>query len=250
MKKGLVSIIIPYYKKKKFFKKTFTSAINQSYKNIEIIIIYDDNSKSELKFIKKIVQNKKNTKVLINSRNIGAGLSRNRGIKKSKGEYLAFLDADDLWKKNKLQKQIRFMNSNKIDASYTGYQIMDEKNNIFGSRISKKKISYNNLIYSCDIGLSTVVIRKKKLINLNCYFPSLKTKEDYLLWLKLSKKGIIFYGISNSLSYWKKTTNSLSSNVLQKMSDGFKVYFIFLNFGFFKSLFHLFILSINYLRKN
>ena len=250
MKKGLVSIIIPYYKKKKFFKKTFTSAINQSYKNIEIIIIYDDNSKSELKFIKKIVQNKKNTKVLINSRNIGAGLSRNRGIKKSKGEYLAFLDADDLWKKNKLQKQIRFMNSNKIDASYTGYQIMDEKNNIFGSRISKKKISYNNLIYSCDIGLSTVVIRKKKLINLNCYFPSLKTKEDYLLWLKLSKKGIIFYGISNSLSYWKKTTNSLSSNVLQKMSDGFKVYFIYLNFGFFKSLFHLFILSINYLRKN
>ena len=250
MKKGLVSIIIPYYKKKNFFKKTFTSAVNQSYKNIEIIIIYDDNSKSELKFIKKIVQNKKNTKVLVNSKNIGAGLSRNRGIKKSKGEYLAFLDADDLWKKNKLQKQIRFMNTNKIDASFTGYQIMDEKNNIFGSRISKKKISYNNLIYSCDIGLSTVVIRKQKLINLNCYFPSLKTKEDYLLWLKLSKKGLIFYGISNTLSYWKKTTNSLSSNVLQKMSDGFKVYFIYLNFGFFKSLFHLFILSINYLRKN
>ena len=250
MKKGLVSIIIPYYKKKKFFKKTFISAVNQSYKNIEIIIIYDDNSKSELKFIKKIVQNKKNTKVLVNSKNIGAGLSRNRGIKKSKGEYLAFLDADDLWKKNKLQKQIRFMNLNKIDASFTGYQIMDEKNNIFGSRISKKKISYNNLIYSCDIGLSTVVIRKQKLINLNCYFPSLKTKEDYLLWLKLSKKGLIFYGISNTLSYWKKTTNSLSSNVLQKMSDGFKVYFIYLNFSFFKSLFHLFILSINYLRKN
>ena len=250
MKKGLVSIIIPYYKKKNFFKKTFTSAVNQSYKNIEIIIIYDDTSKSELKFIKKIVQNKKNTKVLVNSRNIGAGLSRNRGIKKSKGEYLAFLDADDLWKKNKLQKQIRFMNTNKIDASFTGYQIMDEKNNIFGSRISKKKISYNNLIYSCDIGLSTVVIRKQKLINLNCYFPSLKTKEDYLLWLKLSKKGLIFYGISNTLSYWKKTTNSLSSNVLQKMSDGFKVYFIYLNFSFFKSLFHLFILSINYLRKN
>ena len=170
MKKGLVSIIIPYYKKKKFFKKTFISAVNQSYKNIEIIIIYDDNSKSELKFIKKIVQNKKNTKVLVNSKNIGAGLSRNRGIKKSKGEYLAFLDADDLWKKNKLQKQIRFMNTNKIDASFTGYQIMDEKNNIFGSRISKKKISYNNLIYSCDIGLSTVVIRKQKLINLNFYF--------------------------------------------------------------------------------
>ena len=250
MKKGLVSIIIPYYKKKKFFKKTFISAVNQSYKNIEIIIIYDDNSKSELKFIKKIVQNKKNTKVLVNSKNIGAGLSRNRGIKISKGEYLAFLDADDLWKKNKLQKQIRFMNTNKIDASFTGYQIMDEKNNIFGSRISKKKISYNNLIYSCDIGLSTVVIRKQKLINLNCYFPSLKTKEDYLLWLKLSKKGLIFYGISNTLSYWKKTTNSLSSNVLQKMSDGFKVYFIYLNFSFFKSLFHLFILSINYLRKN
>ena len=114
----------------------------------------------------------------------------------------------------------------------------------------KKKINYKNLIYSCDIGLSTVIIRKKKLIELNCFFPSLKTKEDYVLWLKLSKKGVSFYGMNNYLSYWKKTDNSLSSNLSQKLVDGFRVYYIYLKFGFFKSLFHLLILSLNFLRKN
>ena len=250
MRKGLVSIIIPYYKKKFFFNKTILSAVNQSYKNIEIIIIYDDTSKEELKYVKKITHKKKNIKILINSKNIGAGLSRNKGIKKSKGEFLAFLDADDIWKRNKLKEQIKFMNSNKIDASYTGYKILDEENNNTGVRVSKKKISYKDLIYSCDIGLSTVIIRKKKLIELNCFFPSLKTKEDYVLWLKLSKKGLIFNGINNCLSYWKKTDNSLSSNLFQKLADGFKVYYIYLKFGFFKSLIHLIILSINFLKKN
>ena len=83
MKKGLVSIIIPYYKKN-FLKKTFISAVNQSYKNIEIIIIYDDNSKSELKFIKKIVQNKKNTKVLVNSKILEQGFQEIEVLKKAK----------------------------------------------------------------------------------------------------------------------------------------------------------------------
>ena len=92
---------------------------------------------------------------------------------------------------------------------------------ILGSEFQKKKISYKDLIYSCDIGLSTVIIRKKKLIELNCFFPSLKTKEDYVLWLKLSKKGLIFNGINNCLSYWKKTDNSLSSNLLDKIPPTF-----------------------------
>ena len=236
MNKGLVSIIIPYYRKKKYFKKTFYSAINQSYKNIEIIIIYDDSSKKELEYIKQITAPRKNVKILVNKKNIGAGFSRNKGIKKSKGEFIAFLDADDIWKKHKLKKQIRFMNVKKIDASFTAYEILE-------------KIDYKNLTFSCDIGLSTVVIRKKKLIESNCSFPPLKTKEDYVLWLKLSKKGVNFYGIQEFLSFWKKSSNSLSSNLAQKLIDGFRVYFVYLKLGLLKSLFYLFMLSINFLLK-
>ena len=89
---------------------------------------------------------------------------------------------------------------------------------------------------------------KKELLNQKS-FPKLKTKEDYVLWLKLSKKGVNFYGIQEFLSFWKKSSNSLSSNLAQKLIDGFRVYFVYLKLGLLKSLFYLFMLSINFLLK-
>ena len=112
MKKKLVSIIIPYFKKKKYFLKTISSIKSQTYKKFEIIVIYDDIDKSDLNFIQKLSVTKK-FKLIINKKNLGAGLSRNIGIKKSKGFYLAFLDSDDLWTRNKLEYQINFMEKKK-----------------------------------------------------------------------------------------------------------------------------------------
>ncbi len=106
---SLVSIIIPYFKKKNHIKLTIKSILNQRYKNIEIIIIYDNSNKNELKFIEKIKKLDKRIQIIVNNKNIGAGASRNKAIKKSKGKYIAFLDADDLWRPKKLQKQISYM---------------------------------------------------------------------------------------------------------------------------------------------
>ena len=92
---SLVSVIIPYYRKKQYISRTLKSVINQSYKKLEIIIIYDDDNKEELKFIKQITLKDKRIKILVNQKNLGVGPSRNKGIKKSRGEYIAFLDADD-----------------------------------------------------------------------------------------------------------------------------------------------------------
>ena len=100
---------------------------------------------------------------------------------------------------------------------------------------------------SCDIGLSSVVITKKILANLR--FPKIKTKEDYILWLTLSKKET-FYGINENLLKWRKLNKSLSSNFFQKILDGFKVYYNYMNFSFIKSMVFLCILSFNYLKKN
>ena len=114
-KKNFVSIVIPYHKKKSFFKETLQSINKQSYKNFEVIIIYDDIDKSELMYVKKILKNYKfKKKLLINNKTIGAGLSRNKGIKNSKGDFIAFCDADDLWNKNKLKVQIEYMKKKKI----------------------------------------------------------------------------------------------------------------------------------------
>ena len=106
---SLVSIIMPYYKKINFIEKTYYSIINQTYENYELLIIYDDLDLSEYENLIKLTKNNKKVRIFKNKKNIGAGLSRNLGIKNSKGEYISFIDADDIWNKDKLSAQIKFM---------------------------------------------------------------------------------------------------------------------------------------------
>jgi len=245
----LVTIIIPYFKKKNFIHKTIDSVINQSYKNIEIIIIYDDENKTDLILLKKLSRIHPKIKIVINRKNIGAGLSRNRGMKLAKGKYLAFIDSDDIWKKNKLKNQLRYMKKKNYLVSHTSYDIINKHNKIINKRIARNFYKIDDLIKSCDIGLSTVVL-DKKILNKDIFFPNLKTKEDFVFWLKILKNQYKIGSVKMSLSIWRKLDNSLSSNILQKFIDGFKVYFIYMNFNFFKSIYYLFLLSINYLKKN
>lgn len=248
MRKIKVSVIIPYFNKEKFFEKTIESVINQSHTNLEIIIIFDDHKKN-LKFVKKIVSLDKRIRLIINTKNLGAGLSRNIGIGCSKGEYLAFIDADDLWKKNKIEYQLKYMLKKNIFYSHTSYEIIRENNRKTNKIIiAKKTLSYKDLIKSCDIGLSTVMIKKSIMIK-NYKFAKLKTKEDYVLWLKILKDKKYFDGINKNLTYWRKTNNSLSSSNFQKIIDGYRVYKNYLNFTFFKSVICLLILSFNALKK-
>ena len=109
---NLISVIIPFYKKKNFIKKTIDSVLNQTHDNFEIIIIYDDPEKKDLEYLKNLFGENKKIKIIINNKNLGAGLSRNIGIDQSKGDYIGFLDADDIWHKNKVQTQISFMKKN------------------------------------------------------------------------------------------------------------------------------------------
>ena len=236
MKKDLVSIIIPYYKKKKYFTHTITSIFKQSYKNYEIIIIYDDPSKVELPYVKKQLKKFKKKRLIINKINLGAGLSRNKGIKFSKGKYIAFCDADDLWHHNKLKTQLLFMKKNNLSFSHTSYNVIDSN----GKKIScfnvKKKMNYHMLLESCDVGLSSVMC--KKIILKNKFFLSTTTKEDYFLWLNIIKKINFIYGIQKKLASWRKLENSLSSSVIRKIVDAFKMYYIISKKHYFLSLFY------------
>ena len=240
---SFVSIIIPYYKKKSFFKKTINSVLNQTYKNFEVILIYDDNNRSELLFVKKVLKEVKNKKIIINKKNVGVGISRNNGIQESKGKFLSFLDADDIWDKNKLKKQIKFMKKNNLNFSYSNYSIINDKGVLLKKIKSPKRIKFKNLLFSCDIALSSVVVNSNLLKSER--FPNLKTKEDYLLWLKLSKKNVKMLGIGENLIFWRKTSNSLSSSIKQKLKDAFLVYNKYLKFNFLISLILIFCLSIN-----
>ena len=239
----LVSIIIPYYRKKPFFEKTIDSINSQTYKNFEIILIYDDDNRSDLLFVKKVLKKTKNKKIIVNKKNLGVGISRNRGINKSKGKFISFIDADDVWNRDKLKKQIKFMKKNSLDFSYSDYSIINEKGILIKKIKSPKIIKFKNLLFSCDIALSSVTIRSHLLRSEK--FSNIKTKEDYLLWLKLSQKNIKMMGIRENLIFWRKTNNSLSSSIVQKFKDAFLVYNKYLKLNFLVSIVLIFFLSIN-----
>jgi len=243
----LASVIMPYYRKKNYFKEAYYSALNQSIKNIEIIIIYDDRDRSELNFIKNIIKNKKNTKLIINKKQLGVGASRNAGISIAKGKYICFLDCDDIWKKNKLSYQIKFMKKNFLDFTHTSYSVINQRGRFLYSLKAKKELNYDNLILSCDVALSTVVMKRD--IFKHYKFTKITTKEDYLLWLQLSKDSVKIIGIDKIFTYWRKVNNSLSSSTSQKIKDAFKIYRIYEKKSFAMSIINVFVLSLFALNK-
>tara|TARA_A100001011_G_scaffold69033_1_gene70422 strand:- start:1248 stop:1994 length:747 start_codon:yes stop_codon:yes gene_type:complete len=245
----LVSVIIPYYKKRNFVKETIVSVINQSYDYLEILIIYDDTNQNDLEFLQDISKLDNRIKIINNIKRLGAGPSRNKGIDQSNGKYIAFIDADDTWTQDKIKEQISFMKKNNYQISHTSYFIIDEKKKIVGQRKARDLLSINEILKSCDIGLSTVIIEKKVIVDTKTKFPQLVTKEDFVFWLKLLKKNHKFFAFDNNLTNWTNSKNSLSSSTIQKLFDGFKVYNYYMNFNIIKSIYYLICLSLNYLKK-
>tara|TARA_Y100001970_G_C14033304_1_gene749755 strand:- start:219 stop:965 length:747 start_codon:yes stop_codon:yes gene_type:complete len=243
----LVSVVVTYFKKKKYILRCLKSISAQTFRNFEIILVYDDNDKEEFQYIKDLKKKFKNLIVYKNKKNLGAGESKNIGVKISKGKYIAFLDSDDKWHRNKLKIQINYMLKNSIDISHTSYKIIDDSGKTLGLRIAET-LNYEMLLKSCDIGLSSVII-KKNIFNNKVKFANIKTKEDYVLWLKITEKGKKIYGLNKILLSWNKSENSLSSSLFRKLIDGFIVYKRYRKYNFLKSIFFLIILSLNFLKK-
>jgi len=244
----LVSVILPYFKKKEFIEDSINSVLKQTYKNLEIIIIYDDTDHKDLSIIKKLKSYDRRINYILNVSNVGAGESRNIGIRHAKGKYISFLDADDIWNKNKIKTQIKFMKKNDLKITHTTYEIIDKDKKITGLRRARNFNNVDELLKSCDIGLSTVML-KKEILSKECFFPSLKTKEDFVLWLKILQKKIKIISIDEKLVYWRKVEKSLSTSTIQKLKDAYKVYNYFMKFNFIKSYYYVFCLCFNFLKK-
>tara|TARA_A100001015_G_scaffold318378_1_gene438121 strand:- start:1150 stop:1902 length:753 start_codon:yes stop_codon:yes gene_type:complete len=246
---SLISIIMPYFKKSKFVQESINSILNQSTQEFEIIIIDDELSENSFNVLSNLKKLDSRIKVFKNKKNLGAGVSRNNALNFCKGEYVAFCDCDDLWKPKKLEKQIKFMKELNLEFSFTSYEIIDDKNLKIGFREAQKSLSFNQLRNSCDIGLSTVMIKKRLLNNEKFRFGKTKTKEDFILWLILAKNGIKIFGMTECLVSWRKNSESLSSYNIQKVIDGYRVYRNYLKYSRTKSIIFLVILSINYMLK-
>jgi teichuronic acid biosynthesis glycosyltransferase TuaG len=226
---------MPYYNKKNYFLKSINSVLKQTYINLEILIVYDDQNRDDLEYIESCIKNDSRVKIILNENNKGAAHSRNKAISIARGEYIAFLDCDDYWETNKIEIQLNFMLTHGYDFSHTTYQVINYEEKIVRIIRAQETLKYKKLLKSCDIGLSSVILKHKLLSDMK--FPELKTKEDFVLWLNLAKKSVNLVGLDKPLMFWRQTPNSLSGSISQKLKDAFKVYHLYEKKNFFYSIF-------------
>lgn len=218
------SVVITTHNSAATIEKTICSVIEQSFNDYEIIVIDDASVDNTVTVINQLI---KKFEVCIrfyqNSVNKGVSFTRNRGIDKSKGQYITFLDGDDVWLKDKLKKEAQFLKESHIDWVCSNYNVINEKYEYINKRIRKPGIyTYKDIVKSGNpIGMLTVAISKKILLNNK--FRNIH-HEDFDLWIRLARKGYICFTINDVLASYMKSKTSLSGNKLKSILWTYNVF--------------------------
>lgn len=233
----LVSIITPTYNCGKFINETIKSVLNQTYKNWEMIIVDDCSTDNTEKIVLKFDDERiKYHKLKINS---GAAVARTTAMQLAKGSYMAFLDSDDIWTEDKLEKQLNFMKKNNYAFTCTSYEQIDENGNSLSKIINPvKKCSYNRLLLDCPVGNSTVMYDVTKMGKFEV--PNIRKRNDDALWLQMLKKEKYIYGFNSVLMKYRIRKNSISSNKLKVIKYHWILYREIEHLSILRSLFHIF----------
>ena len=206
-----VSIIVPVYNCEKYIKECINSVINQTYKNLEIIIVDDKSTDNSLSIINSFKD--KRIKVISLKENSGVSIARNKGVEVSTGELICFLDSDDYWNKEKIEKQVKFIDGKAF--IYSDYEYLKK-----GKRkrvCVPKTITYKEALKNTTIFTSTVIFNMKYLNKEDIYMPLVKLGQDSSTWWKVLKKVKIAYGMNEVLSIYRVGESSLSSNKIKSV---------------------------------
>lgn len=235
--KPIISIITPSYNSEFKLISNINSIRKQSLSNYEHIIIDDNSLKPIPNEVLSEIQNDPKIKLIKRSWNAGPAVTRNRGISEARGKYIAFLDADDIWLPEKLEKQVAFMEETQCPLSYTHYDVVDENGNYIGSRKSPKELSYEDLIKVNRIGCLTAMYNTE--ICGKQYMPNILKRQDYGLWLKITKKFGPAQGVNEVLATYTSSPNSLSGNKLKVLKYQWRLYREIEGLSLIKSLYCL-----------
>ncbi len=209
----LVSIIMPSYNTAKYIKETIESVINQTYTNWELLIVDDCSTDNTDEIVKKFKDER--IKYFKNEKNSGAAISRNKALREAKGKWIAFLDSDDLWHKEKLEKQIKYMKDNNYHFSYTQYEEIDENSNSLNRLITgPKKITKTGMYNYCWPGCLTVMYDAEKVGLIQ--IENLPKNNDYAIWLKVIRKTNC-YLLKESLAKYRIRSGSISNHGVMKL---------------------------------
>lgn len=223
MKKNLVSIITPMYNSEKFIKETYESIKNQTYSNWEWIVIDDNSIDNSYNLVLEFKKDDSRIKIIKNNKNLMAAKSRNKGLDLSIGEYITFIDSDDLWNKYFLEKQLRLLKKKKIDIVFSSYRrVSEDLVDNYGDYIVPDKVSYKDLLKTNYFSCLTVLYKANKFKN-NRFNENLKKHEDYVMWLDLLEDGTIAYSNKEVLATYRIREKSVSRN---KFKNLLYMYFI------------------------
>jgi len=223
MSMPLISIIMPAYNSEKHIKDSIKSAINQTYKNWELLVINDNSKDKTAKIIQDFSDKDNRIKIINNQINLGVSKSRNKGIKLAKADWVAFLDSDDLWQKNKLAKQISFAQKNKVEFIFTGSSYINKNNKEFkGIFEVPREVSYSSLKKHNVISCSSVLVKRKYFKDIK--MPDDNMHEDFATWLKILRLGIKAYGINEPLLIYRLYSGSKSGNKLKSFKMSYSVF--------------------------
>ena len=216
MKKG--SVIIPMHNSSKHIGECIDSVLNQTYSNIEVIVIDDYSSDNCVDIVESKIngKNENRVKIIKLDKNVGAARARNIGVDMATGELLCFLDSDDYWALDKLEKQAQFIEQNNNAFIYSDYAYLKNGKVQHIARVPSS-INYAKALKNTTIFTSTVMFNMKYLNKEDIYMPIIKLGQDSLTWWKVLKKVNVAYGMNDILSVYRVGNKSLSSNKIKSV---------------------------------
>ncbi len=231
---NLVSIITPTYNSEKYISATIQSVQNQTYSNWELLIIDDCSTDKTVEIISNASKSDPRIKLHALTKNQGTGIARNTGIDNSNGNYISFLDSDDMWKPEKLEKQLNFMKENNLSFTFSFYECINEEGiNLNIRKEAPRLTSYRKLFFCNYIGNSTAIYNAAILgkIPIN----KIRKRQDWMLWLTIVKRIKVAQPVPEVLAYYRVRKNSVSSSKIELLKFNFNVYNKFHKLNYFVS---------------
>lgn len=244
----LVSIIMPCYNAERYVAQSIESVLAQTYDNWELLITDDGSTDKSVEIVSKYCTKDDRITILVPDEHQGIARTRNMSISRAKGRFVAFLDNDDLWKPEKLEKQINFMLEKGIGFSYTSYELID-KEGITKDKVIKTRgiVDYKKYLRNTIIGCGTVVIDRAVVGHFS--MPINDTSDDMAAWLSILRKGFKAYPLDEVLLQYRVTGKSASSNKFKASRDVWKVYRDIEKLPMAKSAFNFVCYAFNALKK-
>lgn len=236
----LISIIVPVYNAEKYIENTVNCVLAQTYKNWELILVVDccsDNTEQVIKDMAERLQDER-IRAVFQEKNTGAAGARNNGLAVSKGRYIAYLDADDVWTPEKLQKELAFMRERDAAFVFTGYEFGDENAVGTGKVVNvPETLTYKQALNNTTIFTSTVMFDTVKIPKGELNMPEIKS-EDTALWWRVLRSGHTAYGLNENLVIYRRPATSLSSNKMEAIRRIWNLYRKAEGLNIFASAYH------------